>query len=76
MKVQLAHDTARWERRPLHTVTSVNVPEMGQRTTHGAPHVDWSALTFVLLSKQVNPTAKSTVKHSTSPCQLHMYVLD
>lgn len=33
-------------------------------------------LTFVLLSKQVNPRAKSTVKHRVSPCQLHIYVLD
>lgn len=33
-------------------------------------------LTLVLLSKQVNPRAKSTVKHRVSPCQLHMYVLD
>lgn len=46
------------------------------RTVAPAPGGACQHLTFVLLSEQVNPNARSTVKHSTSPRQLHMYVLD
>lgn len=65
-----------FEKEILHISIKDRVTDNLKNTEIKLSYVFFSFLTFVLLSKQVNPRAKSTVKHRVSPCQLHIYVLD